>query len=50
MIPKQRILDLAEHLSLLPTTVEKDYSLGWLLIGISRHGVLSRWAFKGGTM
>lgn len=49
MIPKQQILELAQHLSLQPTTVEKDYALGWLLIGISRHDVLSKWAFKGGT-
>ena len=33
-----------------PDIVEKDYVLGWLLAGISRHPSLgSAWLFKGGT-
>jgi predicted nucleotidyltransferase component of viral defense system len=49
MIPKAQILDFARRLQLLPTTVEKDYVLGWLLTAISQHATLSSWAFKGGT-
>jgi predicted nucleotidyltransferase component of viral defense system len=49
VIPKQPILDLAARLGLQPTTVEKDYALRWLLIGVAQHDVLSRWVFKGGT-
>lgn len=49
MIPKQQILDLAERFGLQPTTIEKDYALGWLLIGVSRHSVTAKWTFKGGT-
>lgn len=49
MIPKAQILALAKHLSLFPTTVEKDYVIGWLLRSISQHPMLSQWVFKGGT-
>jgi predicted nucleotidyltransferase component of viral defense system len=34
---------------LIPTIVEKDYVLGWLLAGIPHHPELTGWAFKGGT-
>lgn len=49
MIPKQQILKIAKELNLLPTTVEKDYAIGWLLRAISINPVLSKWHFKGGT-
>ena len=50
MIEKNEILQMAQELSLLPETVEKDYVLGWMLHGIHQHGQLgSRWMFKGGT-
>jgi predicted nucleotidyltransferase component of viral defense system len=49
MIPKAQILEFARSYELLPTTIEKDYVLGWLLAGLSQHSVLSNWAFKGGT-
>lgn len=49
MIPKAQILAIAGSQGLFPTTVEKDYVLGWLLAGIAQHPELSRWAFKGGT-
>ena len=49
MIPKQQILDLAQEERLQPSTVEKDYVLGWLLHAVASHERLSRWAFKGGT-
>jgi len=49
MIRKAAILTTAQQESLQHTTVEKDYVLGWILYGISRHPVLSRWVFKGGT-
>jgi predicted nucleotidyltransferase component of viral defense system len=37
MIEKNEILQLAEGLGLSPDTVEKDYVLGWILHGISKH-------------
>ena len=50
MIDRGEILDLAGELDLRPDIVEKDYVLGWLLAGISRHPSLgSAWLFKGGT-
>jgi len=49
MIPKAQILQLSKYLELLPTTVEKDYVIGWLLRSISQHPNLSKWVFKGGT-
>ena len=49
MIPKAQLLALAKHYELLPTTVQKDYVIGWLLRAISGHVVLSQWVFKGGT-
>jgi len=49
MIPKAQLLALAKHYELLPTTVQKDYVIGWLLRAISEHAVLSQWIFKGGT-
>ena len=49
MIPKAQILEFSSNYELLPTTVEKDYVLGWLLSSISLHPELSEWIFKGGT-
>ena len=49
MISKQEIISVATATHLLPTTVEKDYVLGWVLYGISKHRGLSKWVFKGGT-
>ena len=50
MIDKFEILSLSKSLNLLPTTIEKDYILGWMLMGINRHPKLKgQWIFKGGT-
>jgi len=49
MIPKAEVLSVADDSGLLPTTVEKDYVLGRVLIGITRHSDLRLWVFKGGT-
>jgi predicted nucleotidyltransferase component of viral defense system len=49
MITKQEILLTANAANLLPTTIEKDYVLGWVLHGIAQHPKLSEWIFKGGT-
>jgi predicted nucleotidyltransferase component of viral defense system len=49
MILKQEIISLATMLKLLPTTVEKDYVISWVLYGISMHSKLTKWFFKGGT-
>jgi len=38
----------AEESGLLPTTIEKDHALGWMLFGIAQHPVLGQWIFKGG--
>ena len=49
MIPKAQLLLIAKHTGLQPTTVQKDYVIGWILRAISKHEFLSRWVFKGGT-
>jgi predicted nucleotidyltransferase component of viral defense system len=50
MIDRREILEAASSLSLLPSVVEKDYVLGWILAGIDAHEQLSGdWVFKGGT-
>lgn len=49
MIPKAVLLERARVQELRPTTVEKDYVLGWVLAAISEHPRLSQWVFKGGT-
>ncbi len=51
MIDRREILDAASStFQLLPSVVEKDYVLGWLLGGIDVHPALSgNWIFKGGT-
>jgi len=49
VIPKAEVLAVAEETGLLPTTVEKDYALGWMLFAIAGHTELGQWYFKGGT-
>jgi predicted nucleotidyltransferase component of viral defense system len=50
MIPKGEILLIATRLKLLPSTIEKDYLLGWLIAAINNHKDLcDEWVFKGGT-
>ena len=49
MIPKNEVLSIAPERGLLPNVVEKDYVLGWLLMGIAGHPLLCNWVFKGGT-
>jgi predicted nucleotidyltransferase component of viral defense system len=50
LIDRREILDAAAQTSLTPHVVEKDYVLGWMLAGISRHSELAdNWVFKGGT-
>lgn len=50
MITKQHILERAAEWRLRPDVVEKDYVLGWLLVGIAQHAELrEHWGFKGGT-
>ena len=44
MIQKQELLDLATDFGLQPNVVEKDYALGWLLVGIGAHPALSQLA------
>ena len=47
MIDKRDILETASALSLLPSVVEKDYVLGWLLAGINAHPELTNaWILK----
>ena len=50
MIGKQEILTIAQNMSLEPSTIEKDYVIGWLLRGIYQHKKIQNlWIFKGGT-
>jgi predicted nucleotidyltransferase component of viral defense system len=50
MIDKREILEAASILTLLPSVVEEDYVLGWVLGGIDGHPLLrDTWVFKGGT-
>jgi len=49
VIPKAEVMAIAEELELLPTTIEKDYVLGWVLFAVAAHPDLSLWIFKGGT-
>jgi len=37
VIDKREILGAASAFSLLPSVVEKDYVLGWILSGINAH-------------
>lgn len=50
MINRQEIIDAATRVGLMPSVVEKDYALGWVLAGIGAHPEISQsWLFKGGT-
>ena len=50
MIDKSEIIKAAKSLGLPLSTVEKDYVLGWVLMGIQIHPeVQEKWIFKGGT-
>lgn len=50
MIDKSEILKIAKTLRLQPSIIEKDYVLGWVLIGIQNYPeVAEKWIFKGGT-
>jgi predicted nucleotidyltransferase component of viral defense system len=49
MIATAEISAVAAETGLLPTTVEKDYVLGWTLYAIVAHSGLAQWIFKGGT-
>jgi len=51
MIDKREILEATSSFSLgLPSIVEKDYVLGWILAGINAHEeIADSWVFKGGT-
>jgi len=50
MIDKLEILETAKTIELLPSVVEKDYAIGWVLAGIYNHPLLSaHLLFKGGT-
>lgn len=49
MIAKQDILDRAAEWHLRPEVVEKDYVLGWLLVGVATLPISALWTFKGGT-
>lgn len=50
MINKNEILKVAKSLNLLPSIIEKDYVLGWVLMGINKQmDCNEKWVFKGGT-
>jgi len=50
MITRQEIMEASREFGLGANIIEKDYVLGWLLDGISKHAVIGRdWIFKGGT-
>lgn len=50
MIDKSEIIKAAKSLGLPLSTVEKDYVLGWVLMGIQMHPeTQEKWIFKGGT-
>jgi len=50
MAGKFEIIKAAKSLGLPLSTVEKDYVLGWVLMGIQMHSeTQEKWIFKGGT-
>ena len=50
MIHKNEVFQIAKSLKLQPSTIEKDYVLGWILMGIQSHEKCNKsWIFKGGT-
>ncbi|MFH1328294.1 MAG: nucleotidyl transferase AbiEii/AbiGii toxin family protein [Candidatus Bathyarchaeota archaeon] len=49
MISEQELRGLARERKLALDLVEKDYALGWILIGISKSTLSDKIIFKGGT-
>ncbi|MBI5274813.1 MAG: nucleotidyl transferase AbiEii/AbiGii toxin family protein [Chlamydiales bacterium] len=50
MIDKLEVLQLAKNAGLQNSTIEKDYVLGWVLIGLQNNSKIGdSWIFKGGT-
>lgn len=50
MIDKFEVLEMATSLGIQNSTIEKDYVLGWILMGIQKNPKTSNsWIFKGGT-
>ncbi|MEX0855654.1 MAG: nucleotidyl transferase AbiEii/AbiGii toxin family protein [Nitrosopumilaceae archaeon] len=49
MISKDELMRLAGKQKLNPSSLGKDYALGWLLFGISKSSVAEKLVFKGGT-
>jgi len=50
LIDKQEVMSFSREFGLSPQVIEKDFTLGWLLAGISAHPIIGQsWAFKGGT-
>jgi len=49
MISRDDLMRLAGKQRINPSSLGKDYALGWLLFGISKSSVADRLVFKGGT-
>lgn len=49
MISKDELMRLAGTQKINPSSLGKDYALGWLLFGISKSSVADKLVFKGGT-
>jgi len=49
MISKDELMRLAGKQKINPSSLGKDYALGWLLFGISKSSVADKLVFKGGT-
>ncbi len=49
MISRDELMRLAGKQKLNPSSLGKDYALGWLLFGISKSSVAGKLVFKGGT-
>lgn len=50
MIDRLEVMDFSRELGISANIIEKDYVIGWVLAGISRHPELgTSWIFKGGT-
>jgi len=50
MIEKNEIIKFAKANNLALSIIEKDYVLGWILMGIQVHKKSNdSWIFKGGT-
>ena len=57
MIDRREILETASSFSLLPSIVEKDYVLGWMLAVLLRRSICTRrktamkhWRRRGNTL